>query len=473
MSRRFRIQGGIGLLVCLALASCSSSSTNDNQPPPDGGTGTFEPDSGTPPPPPPPVSECKPATGAGTKHEANVTSNETWTADGSPHIVTHDITVRDGGKLTLEPCAEVRVAKGASINVATVPNPGEGTLLAEGSATRPITIKRLDADPWGSLFVMTNGKVTLRYVTLEGGGSDNPGLVVRGRAALPIAKDVLVDHVTIKGAKGYGASLYEGSAFAPGSTDLEISGSGKEPLRVGEHALDTLPKGKYTGNASDAIRIIMDAVQPYAGLQETGTMHMLGVPYIFGELGNETFRVEENSATKAKTTLTIEAGVTVKFMKGTRLEVNHFTSDQPAGGALVALGTDAQRITFTSAEPAPARGDWAGLWFGAVPLATNKLDHVVIEYAGGDCSCVLVSCNDVVEYEGAVIFTQPPSSGFTLTNSVIRHSAMHGITRGWHADDQSSFAATNTFDDLVGCNETRPVPLNGTCPIQPKPTCPE
>ncbi len=458
--------------MCLALASCSSSS-NDNSAAPDGGTGTFEPEGGTPqpppPPPPPPVNECKPVTGAGTKHEANVTKDETWTADGSPHIVTGDIAVRDGAKLTIEPCAEVRIAKGATFGVATVPNPGEGTLLAEGTATKRITFKRLDAEAWGPLTVMTNGKVTLRYVTLEGGD----GLLVRGRAALPIAKDVLVDHVTIKGAKGYGANLYEGSAFAPGSTDLEITGSGKEPLRVGEHALDTLPKGTYSGNASDAIRIIMDSVQPYAGLQENGTMHVRGVPYIFGELGNESLRVEENSATKAATTLTIEAGVTVKFMKGTSFQMNHFTSDKPAGGALVALGTAAQPITFTSAEPTPAKGDWQGLWFGAVPLGTNKLDHVVIDYAGGDCSCVLVSCNQVVADEGAIIFTQPPASGFTLTNSVIRHSAMHGITRGWQSDQQPSFAATNTFDDLVGCSETRPVPDTGTCPVQPKPACPE
>src|SRR5947207_13591431 len=68
---------------------------------------------------------CTAPTGAGTMHGGTV-NTETWTAAASPHILPFDAAIY--GVLTIEPCAVVRIASGATIPV----RPG-GKFLAAGT----------------------------------------------------------------------------------------------------------------------------------------------------------------------------------------------------------------------------------------------------------------------------------------------------------------------------------------------------
>lgn len=62
----------------------------------------------------------------------------------------------------------------------------------------------------------------------------------------------------------------------------------------------------------------------------------------------------ESGDANAPALLTIEAGVTLRFKREGKLEVEHFVGDAPASGALVAMGTQHDPITLTSAKPSPA-----------------------------------------------------------------------------------------------------------------------
>ena len=84
-------------------------------------------------------------------------------------------------------------------------------------------------------------------------------------------------------------------------------------------------------------------------------------------------------------TLTVEPGVTVRFDPGKGLRVD---------GALVARGTAAEPITFTSSQSIPARGDWANIHFtdSSVDAAFDGsgsyvggsiVQYAVVEYGGG------------------------------------------------------------------------------------------
>ena len=90
-------------------------------------------------------------------------------------------------------------------------------------------------------------------------------------------------------------------------------------------------------------------------------------------------------------TLSIEAGVELRFDDGEWLEVG-----DGSDARLEALGTADDPIVFTSTHPNTAdRGAWHGLFFRAQTLADSRLEHVVVRYAGrtgfGVRGCITVA----------------------------------------------------------------------------------
>jgi hypothetical protein len=420
---------------------------------------------------------CVAPTMGPTMHVGDVMDMETWTADGSPHVVTGNVNVRSGATLIIEPCAVVQFAAGANLNVAYPLTPNQGALVAEGTASQPIRFESLAADRWGHLFVQAPGSASLAYVTLSGGGGEGSSVgetvLGTGDGELPSDGVLALDHVTIQGSAGPGLKLTRDARLTEPSRSLVVQGSGNEahpyPVELGELAINTLPDGSYTGNTVDEILITTEIASSRGGILENTTMHDRGVPYHVGESdGIDHLRVGAPEGEPA-VTLTIEPGVTLKFLPNTALTVEFATGEFPASGILEAEGTAEKPIVFTSAKPTPAAGDWRGLWYGGIASDQNRLDHVVIEYSGADCSCVLVTCNaDVTEYEGAIIFTQPPPGVF-MSNSIIRHGSGHGVVLGYDGDAYD-FRASNSFEDLAGCIQTLPRSTDTSCP-DPEPLC--
>lgn len=418
-----------------------------------------------------PVPACPEPTMGPTLHADDVTGHEIWRADAGPHIVMTTVDITQGSTLEIEPCAVVQLAKGTGINVAYPGTPTTGTLLAEGNAEQPITFEGLHGARWGHIFVQSPGTARLAHVDIsDGGGVDLSGasLLVYGDGTLPTFHGVFVDHVTIDGSLGAGVVLSRKAGFVEGSDALVIRGSGNEehpfPLETDEHAVGSLPDGEYTGNLVD--EILLD---PIDRLAEDGTIRDLGVPYRVGNSGTDRLTIGSGDHDGAPATvLTIEPGVTLRFHRDAAFEIDHYSGEFPSSGALVAVGTADAPITFTSAEDVPAPGDWVGLWFGGVVDPATRLAHTRIEYTGGDCGCILLTCNDLDGFEGAVILSMPPPAMF-VSDSVIAHGAGHGFVLGYDGDNVA-FAESNTFEDVAGCPAT--LPRQQSCP-DPRPACGE
>ena len=414
-------------------------------------------------------STCAPVTGEGTKHSRAAAADETWTAATSPHVVDAALTIAAGRTLTVEPCAVVRLKGAIGLLV-------EGKLLALGAADKPIRIERGDAaTAWTSIEARKGSELRLSHVTVEGGGNANGGrptqsgaFDIRGDQDLATQPIFFADHVTVKGSQSLGVWVREGGGFAPGSTDLAITGGASFPISIWGSAAGTLPSGTYTGNATD--EIILPAMGGRDDIKADTTFTDRGVPYrIGGPTGGKSLTV---GASGSIPLLTIAAGVTMRFDKDVRIDVE--ATSNAATGALRAEGTAAKPIVFTSAAAAPAAGDWVGIEFEGTPDPRDKVAFATISYAGGSSQVSSFDCPGPLSVnfanEGAIlIIGGKPATAF-VTNTTIDHSAGDGIVRGW-TGEPVELLATNTFTNVARCNQSFPKPSAGICP-NPAP-CPK
>jgi RHS repeat-associated protein len=83
---------------------------------------------------------------AATRWEASgtVASNATWTAAGSPYVVSGEVAVSNGATLTIAPGTVVKFNPGAGIQVY-----GSSTLVANGTSTNPIVFTSIKDDSAG------------------------------------------------------------------------------------------------------------------------------------------------------------------------------------------------------------------------------------------------------------------------------------------------------------------------------------
>lgn len=137
------------------------------------------------------------------------------------------------------------------------------------------------------------------------------------------------------------------------------------------------------GVVATAVLALFTLFTPTAQADEVGgiidtdtTWTLAGSPYI----------ITDTVIIQPGVTLTVEAGVEVQAQPGTAVQVN---------GNLLALGTAAQPITFTStAETGP--GDWYGIIFdGWQSPASAHLNNVLIQYS--DFGIYLMGSTAIVE----------------------------------------------------------------------------
>jgi parallel beta-helix repeat protein len=126
-------------------------------------------------------------------------------------------------------------------------------------------------------------------------------------------------------------------------------------------------------------------------------------------------------------TLTIEAGVVVKFNAGTGFNVGPHYYGQ---GAIVADGST-NRITFTSNMSPQGPGDWDGITFARNTIqGPTKLKNCLIEYGGGN-GCGNIQCDRTC---------------IAVTDCEIRHSSTHGVYCGgnsWFSDFSNNTITLN------------------------------
>jgi hypothetical protein len=145
---------------------------------------------------------------------------------------------------------------------------------------------------------------------------------------------------------------------------MDVQASEAQPVDIGNAveappALTCTETTKFSGGTVNADRVLTKACSPY------------------------TIKTDVDVGGNA--TLTIEAGVTVKFNPDTNISVGYSTAAK-----LVAVGTAADPIVLTSANSTPGAGDWAGVQLWGNVMNGTSLAYVKFDYCGsaGD-ACLL------------------------------------------------------------------------------------
>ncbi|MBD0384796.1 copper amine oxidase N-terminal domain-containing protein [Paenibacillus sp. WST5] len=301
-------------------------------------------------------------------------SGETWGVCGSPHFVKGDFMVEglESPILTIEAGAVVRFESEASLIIG---QSAPGGLVISGTSEKPVVLTADSAGPnagfWKGIrfFEKTlRGNATIEGARIEYAGGYEGALYLD---AATQRMEVTVKNSEWKNTLFAGIQMKGMARLSERSMNLTISGTktaqegGGFPIitdLVGSHLL---PKGNYTGNDIDSIRIT--SYQTYDEMKMSTTWSHVGVPY--------DSDISIVVAGPANPTLTIEPGVVTKWAIDTGIEIGH--AEQ---GGLMAVGTKEKPIVFTAKKDKP--GSWTGISFReAADKKNNQLQHVVVEYA--------------------------------------------------------------------------------------------
>lgn len=411
-----------------------------------------------------PPRACITPTGAGTVHNTNIATAETWTEAASPHIIMNDTTV--AAAITIEACAVVRIAGGKTVTINTT-----GSITANGLVGLPVTIERLEtATAYGPIRAI-GGVLSLTHTNVKGGGNPlgAPALgatIIMNRSLSATTGSMHMDTVDIADSASQGVAMSGAAGFDASSQALTIHGSTGRAILSSPNLLGSIPTGTYTGNTINEVMIDTSGGQ----ITTTQTLHDRGIPYIVDDEANTSLDVVSFTATPA--VLTIEPGVVLKFHPGSRLRIDTTGGNtNPAKGALIAVGTAAKPIVFTSVAATPAAGDWQGITFSGLLNAATRMDFTRVEYAGGPTATGSGSCpypGRVGQNDAAIrIFGTPAPVQQFITNTTILASARDGIDRGWTLDGLVDFLPTNTFTGVAECDQSFPRQTSTICPTTP------
>ncbi|HET9383994.1 MAG TPA: hypothetical protein VFO67_02525 [Gemmatimonadales bacterium] len=305
---------------------------------------------------------------AGTRHRVSpLSTSETWTLAGSPHLVQGliDVTRPFGTPpvLTIEGGATVIFADGSGIAFGSG---GRGSLRALGTAAAPIIMRDTATNPipgaWPGLTFHSGDSSDLRNVTIRGCGATRPpfgnptGCIVLGYYSFG-PPTVRIENVSIESGAGGALILLQDSRLGAGSTGLSVRNMRGHiaTLRAGLAAAFPLG-GSFVNNDTNEIRLTGDTLRDSMTWTPGIPWAVLGPVYIEGS---------------RSPVLTIPAGTSLSFDDFAELVVGQ---NWPGG---LRIGVDGGATTTLR----PRRSGWSGitLWAFTLPSA---ISNTTLEGAG-------------------------------------------------------------------------------------------
>jgi len=341
--------------------------------------------------------------------DSSIDDDQTWAAiDVDYSVGSHTINAN----LVIAAGARLRFRADGDFNVRS-----EGSLKAVGTAEKRIVFTGDQPTPgyWdGIQFTFSNSiNNELDYVTVEYGGAG-----INGKANVMMYgggsndQRLKLTNSILRYSANYGFQFDTGSvldAFANNTFENNETGAGRLPGNVVRY-LDS--DSSYSGNVKDIVYVESDTIE------NDQTWPAIDAEYL-----------TENQSVEAA--WTIAAGATLVFRSDDGINVR-------SDGSLTAIGDADNMITFTAEQQSP--GYWMGIEFTFSNNINNRLEHVIVDYAGG----LGGNGNGAVRLYGS----NSNASRAAITNSTVRFSQQYGVwLAGDSIIDDTEVTTTNTFAD--------------------------
>jgi len=345
----------------------------------------------------------------------DITTNTTWDASNT-YIIDGTVAV-EGATLTIEPGAIIKFQQGAELDVGY--NNSGSVLIANGTPTNPITFTSSATNPaagdWDYIYFgegASGSSMTYCNIYYGGGYNTYSGIVQVDGCHISMT------HCDVQYSPNYGVVL-EDDAYFTTFTYNNVANITNHPIKLDANSANSIGAGNTITGSSSTKGIYVDG-----GTfdKADATWLLQTVPYVL----NGVITIQNTAGAQ----LTLQAGVTIAFTQGSYIEVGYNSGTY---GTLIANGTAAAPITFTSASPSPAAGDWGAIFLENGTSSNTSFDYCVFEYGGG-----------YNVYTGMVDLN---NSNLHINHSIFRHSSTFGIT----VDENSYFGSfdNNTFEDCV------------------------
>jgi methionine-rich copper-binding protein CopC len=332
----------------------------------------------------------------------DVTVPTTWTLAGSPYCLQPGVDVPAGVTLTVEPGVTVYfITYTSGLTVS-------GGLIAIGTPAQPITFTSNQASPqpgdWSRLYMLAGSHTRLEYADISYGGHgkftpwwsadctnpyylplsdyDAAAVWVEDYAPAPAYPDIEIRHSRLHNNRGSGLYFYGQSCDGCGLQggwvatveDTQVDHNTGVAICENswldeEYSAPTYHNLTLSDNGADAL-VLSSSASFYMDRTLDGQDSFNGKPTHLINGAGISIRDDH--------VLTIAPGTTVLFSPW----APDIGSRGDLYGDVIAEGTPAQPITFTSGAPLPQVGDWAGLRVKHGQLAYCDISHVGPPYVG-------------------------------------------------------------------------------------------
>ena len=305
-----------------------------------------------------------------------LSESTTWTPEGSPYVITDDLTVPSGITLTAEPGTVVKVSGWCKLDV-------QGTLIAGAAASPPVYFTSLKDDSaggdtnldrssttpaagdWGTIFV--EGSATMDNCVVRYGGGYIPWMSAPGCAVDGVSGSAL----SVRGCEFANDAV---GLMADHVASLVLTGTSMHDNTTSDAVINDPPALDLVGNTSTAGIVLRGTAQGDVTLRPNHGAYVVGTDD----------GIANYLSIPATATLAVQPGAVVKIAHWSYLDVE---------GTLTAPGTSTSPIYFTSYKDDTLGGDTnldhgsttptAGDWGTVRVEGSATMDNCVVRYGGG------------------------------------------------------------------------------------------